>query len=328
MSKVLDFIKKCKLPILWTIGYVFSVWMIMQFLFYFDIFNIQHWTKVSHAHLHGLGGLTFCIIVFAAVPLYIATTTIVARTQKLLITIPVPNFIKNILEKVFSKPAPVKEETKEESTESEPEHPTNEELSSVPAEMRGAFIRARTRVNKIPAPICGACSVNPNVYPGSDTKPAEPTNVPDDNLPLPPDFDFDETESAPTTPSAPVFQDINLYDDFDDIETSAEDDNNVVLKHFDATNRKYNVTDDEIIVTDTSAIAVHNDPEFWIMDDPMWFASGQTRVSPIQLLLETAEKNNITPVLFLGATNIMNFAEKCKEWKSKGIKVVTDLSEL
>ncbi len=334
MSKMVDFIKKCKLPILWTVGYVFVVWFILELLFHFDMFSMHDWIKASNAHLHGLGGFTFCMIVFAAVPLYVATTTIVARTQKLLITLPVPNFIKTILSKLFSKPVaePTPEQKdNEEKNESESTHPTNDELSKIPAEMRGVFIRARTRQT----PICNVCSTTPNIYPTPDNEPTVPQIQPDTELPLPPDFDFDENESVSSKSSAPIFQDIDLYDEFGDSESSEDseafeekDYDNIVAKHFSKTNRKFNIQPDGIIVTDTSAIAVHNDSEFWIMDEPVWFASGQTRPSPISVLLETAAKNNLQAILYLGETNIMDFTQKCKEWESNGIKVITKLEDL
>jgi len=321
MSTITDFIKKCKAPILWTIGYMGILWLIYQYLFNFDIFNIRHWIYVSRIHLRGFGGFAFCMLTFAAIPLYFASTAIVIRNQKPLFTIPTPKF----LSKLFTKPAP--EPEKEPEPESMADTPTNEEIDKFPAEMRAAFMRARARPSRVNTPICSACSVNPNVYP-TDT-----LDNSNEELPIPPDFDIPEsdtpfTTTAPSKSAAPVFQDINLYEDEPDNTPPAPDVNNPVTEYLTKTNRKFTVLPNDIIVTDDAVIAVHNDNDFWIMDEPIWFASGKTRTSPIDALCDTAKQNNVTPILYLGATNIMQFNEKCTEWESRGIRIVKDTADL
>lgn len=322
MSIVIDFIKKCKAPILWTIGYLFVLWLIYLTLFNFDIFNIHHWIHVSHVHLRGLGGLSFCVLTFATIPLYIATIAIVFRNQKALFTIPMPK----IIDKLFSKPEPEPEKVPEQ-TESETIQPTNQEIDKFPAEMRGAFIHARTHPNRIATPICNVCSTNPNIYPNNDA-PTQPNDTEAD-LPLPPDFDITDN-NTPTTSSAPVFQDINLYDDDNNINTTEQNFNtqNVVTEYLTSAHCEFTVQPNGIILTNDKAIVVHIDSDFWIMDDPVWFASGKTRNSPIDALCTAAEQHKVEPVFFIGATNIMQFEEKCKEWENRGIRIVTNLSDL
>lgn len=351
MSKIMDFIKKCKLPFLWTVCYIFVLWATLHILFNFELFSSTNWIRVSHAHLRGLGGFAFSLIILTAIPLYIATLTIVIRTQKPLLALPVPRFVSKIMEKLFPKQTTLSDsETTEEKIESVCTTPTNEELDSIPAEMRAVFIRAKTRPNRINAPICNVCTINPNVYPTAQcddkspipiTQPVTTTQntsdtptmpeMPNENdLPLPPDFDFGSDFDMTSTPLAPVFRDIS----FDDDDTApvpkqtTNDKQNPVTKYLTKTNRKFTTSGNDIIITDNAAIAVHDDPDFWIMDDPVWFASGKTRESPTTELLNLAKEHNISAVLYLGATNIMNFENKRKEWEAAGIHVVTELSDL
>lgn len=340
MSTIIDFLKKSKIPFLWTIGYVFVTWGLLHLLFNFELFSRADWIHISHAHLHGFGGFAFSLIILAAVPLYIATTTIVIRTQKPLLALPVPKFIFKIMEKLFPKQTKIEEEKKqEEKTDKSTETPTNEEQDKFPAEMRGAFFYTRTHPQLSSTPICSACSVNPNVYPNNTQTPSQPCDVHND-LPLPPDFDFDDstdydTPSAPS--SVPVFQDINFYNDDNDNndnqtttpdKQNESDNTNPVIEYLNKNNRKFTTSDNDIIITDSAAIVVHNDSDFWIMDEPTWFAAGKTRESPIQKLLDLAQKNNIQPILYLGETNIMNFDEKQQEWKNNGIRIITKLTDL
>ena len=326
MNLISEFWKKIKTPVIWTIGYTCLLWFILYSLFEFDMFYGRHWVHAYHAHLHGLGGLTFCILVLAAVPLYVASMTFIFRNKKPMFTIPMPKFITTICNKLFPKPK-AEPEPEPEKTESADQTPTNAEIDHFPAEMRGAFIHARTHPNRINVPICSACSTNPNIYP-ENTAPAMPTEL-NNEIPLPPDFG-DDTPVAPQQPSsAPSFQEIKFFDDDDDDnEPNNENIDNSVLEHLTKTNREFNIISGDLILTNDLVIATHNDSDFWIMDEPTWFAAGKTRQSPIDTLLNAAEQHNTKPVLYLGATNIMKFDEKRTEWESKGITVITDLSTL
>ena len=331
---ITDFVKKLKMPIIWTIQYLFVLWVIFHILFNFDIFNGTHWIRVSGAHLHGFGGFTFTLLALSAIPLYIATTAIIIRNQKPLITLPVPKFISAIKNKFVTKPTePIKttETTEPEQTESINEaNVITNELPSSPTEMRGFILRAMSHPNRLSTPICNVCSTTPNVYP---SEPAETPSAPDNDMPLPPDFDFESVADKSSTFGAPIFQDINLYDENESVDNtedteSAEHTDNIVTEHLTKTNREFNVLDNGLILTNDMIIAVHTDSEFWIMDEPTWFAAGQTRESPIPELLERAKKHHVEPVLYLGATNIMKFDKKRAEWEKSGIRVLTDITEL
>jgi len=338
MLKATDFIKKCKIPAIWTICYIFVTWAILRILFNFEMFSQMDWIRISHAHLRGIGGLTFCLIIISTIPLYIATTSIVIKTQKPLLAIPVPHFISKIMKKFFPSEMTTDEKTPDKDSESNtPSTPTTPPIEQFPAEMRGAFIRARTHPDRINAPICTVCTTTPNVYP--DT-PSAPQSFNDD-VPIPSDFDFDDAQPAP---AAPVFQDINFYND--DNNTNTENNDNTqtnttnfiqsdtdydpteIIEHFAKTNRQFDILPNGIILTNDAAIAVHTDSDFWIMDDPIWFASGKTRESPLNDLRNIATERGLRAVFYLGADNIMNAPAKIHEWEQNGIHVVKKLSDL
>ena len=94
----------------------------------------------------------------------------------------------------------------------------------------------------------------------------------------------------------------------------------------------YNVTDftttNDIIITDKHAIIAHTDNDFWVTDPDNWFATGKTRPSPIASVIAMANEHKVTPVLYLGAQNILDLETLIPEWESNGIKVITDLSEI
>ena len=64
------------------------------------------------------------------------------------------------------------------------------------------------------------------------------------------------------------------------------------------------------------------------MDDPIWFASGKTRESPLNDLRNIATERGLRAVFYLGADNIMNAPAKIQEWEQNGIHVVKKLSDL
>lgn len=326
MNLITEFWKKIKTPIFWTIGYVACLWFLLQILFNFDLFNTRHWIHVSHAHLHGLGGLTFCVMILSAIPLYIASMFFIFRNQKPFFTIPMPKFITTICNKLFSKsksepePAPEKNESESDDIDT-PETPDH-----FPTEMRGAFIHARTHPNRITTPICATCSTNPNIYP-NNTAPAMPAEL-NNEMPLPPDFDDAPDMNTDPVSSAPAFQDIKFFDDEDDEIPDNDYIDETVIEHLQKTNREFNIIDDDLILTNDMVIATHNDDDFWIMDEPTWFAAGKTRQSPIDALLNAAKQHKTKPILYLGATNIMNMDAKITEWTGKGITIITDLSNL
>ena len=90
----MNFYKSNKYVILWTVAYFVATWAIMRFMFNFNIFSALRWHQLMHAHLHGFAGMVFGILILAAVPMYIATTIVIARTKTPLFTITIPEFIK------------------------------------------------------------------------------------------------------------------------------------------------------------------------------------------------------------------------------------------
>ena len=140
MSKIKDFLKSRRPVIIWTVCYVIVVWAVLRFLFNFEIFELHNWVRLTRFHLRGFGGLVFGMFILAAVPLYFATTVVVARTK----TAPVP----------FKIPLPrwLKPETasvEKDKAESVPK-PQCEEIvlpEGAPKEMRESFIRARRNAN-------------------------------------------------------------------------------------------------------------------------------------------------------------------------------------
>ena len=90
MKKITDIFKNHKHAIHWTIGYIIVMWAILYFLFNFNMFDGHMWHRLMHARLHGFAGHVFGLLILAALPLYMASTTLIIRTKKPLITVPLP----------------------------------------------------------------------------------------------------------------------------------------------------------------------------------------------------------------------------------------------
>ena len=134
MADAKDFYKKWRHVLVWTACYIFVMWLILRGLFNFNMFSAAHWLKMLHVELHGFPGFVFGIMILAAVPLYIATTVFVCRTQKTPVKIPLP---KCLAEKP-KKPEP--EKPKPVVTEQEV---LVDLPKGVPAEMREVFMRTQ-----------------------------------------------------------------------------------------------------------------------------------------------------------------------------------------
>ena len=159
------------------------------------------------------------------------------------------------------------------------------------------------------------------------------------DFPLPDDFNFDDmtTNTAPQF-SAPVFSDINFDAPHPSAPTQKTLDSGAVtaaqstelsplIQHLESTGRNFDIHDDVIICNDM-AIAAHTDTDFWIADDPDWFATGKQKKSPARAALDAGAAKNLTPVLYLGSKNIMDVDDKIAQWSADGLRVVTDLSEI
>lgn len=345
MQKVLEFLKSKKSVLIWTVCYVFIMWAILHFLFNFNMFSASQWHRLARAELHGFPGFVFGILILAALPLYIATTTLVARTGESLIKIKLPKIKipKFMLPTPIDTPAPTDAPAPTESAADTPDQPTPESCplpDDMPAELRGAFMRARQHLGAIQA---SAFDLSHMTGPAPQPVPVPLADTVDatDALPLPTDFDFDASipdtsPGAEFTAAAPTFTDI----DFDapsapPPETTPDEspenefhpDLSAITNYLNTNNINFEIVDD-IIITDKFAIATHSDPEFWVADTENWFAAGRVRPSPITAAIGTATEYNRTPAIYLGATNIMELDACIANWRESGITVITDLSDL
>ncbi|MBO5705282.1 MAG: hypothetical protein J6R99_04660 [Alphaproteobacteria bacterium] len=291
-------------------------------MFQFDLFSYADWHKLAHAELRGFPGFVFGILVLSAVPVYAATTALIIRTKKPLFTIPVPGFIKTFwshMQPTLINPpateiqdAPKKEETKS----------ANDGLpSELPSELRTAYIRARMNITPEQRSSFNQPTPTQTAEYIPETSPSTP-----DEIPLPTDFDIDispeDTEIFTGTDfsqmTVPTFSDLNF--DSDTPEKKSNTDNSIT-EYLNSKSIKYDI-ENEFIITDKLVIASHTDPDFWICDGDDWFATGKQRKSPIPELLQIASTRKLTPIIYLGATNILEVDDVCRSWKSSGITVV------
>lgn len=346
INKVIKKITEQKHAIIWSISYIILTWAVLYFLFNFNIFSIYQWDILIHAHLTGFAGFAFGIMLLSALPLYIATTTLIVRTKKPLFE--TPKFLQ-----------PKKEEKKEETPKEEApkENPITEGLpQELPNELRHAFILARSRkmFNAVPvikedkpeeeksepAPVPEKTEVAPSTpapeaksipAPAQQATPITQTDAEGD-MPIPDDFDFFASQEDMSESFAPTFSDIKFDDDDEDEESAeravAEQE---AIKSIEDYLTKHSIAfeeNDNIITTNKNTIAVHADSEFWIADPEIWFAAGKHKESPTEKILKISATNKTTPVLYLKSTNILDLETKTAEWESQGIKVIKDLSEL
>lgn len=333
MKKVYDFFKVHKYAFFWTIGYVCVMWAILYFLFNFDMFNMAQWHRLMRAHLHGFAGFVFGLLILAAMPLYVATTAIIIKKKKPLITIPVPKVNLQAIFKKAPEPEPVK------ATEEEKKEPENPEMNlpaELPLEMKPIFLRAKQNLLLMQqvgfVPPDGADAVE---HQGADVV---------DSLPVPSDFDIDfsdedsdEENEEFTTPlfdgEAPVFKSLSFDADNDSENVSGADlagdlvDNSKLLKYLSDAKRDFS-TDEDVVLTDKFAIVTHSDSDFWVADNENWFAAGKVCESPIIVAKRTAEKHGLIPAIYLQEKNILNIDDLIGQWQKDGVIVITNLSEV
>ena len=324
MNKIFEFIKSHKYAIIWTVCYIAITWAILYFMFNFSICSAHQWRHLMRAQLRGCPGFVFGILVLAALPLYIATTTLIVRTKKPLITIPIPKItIPAFLKPAPAKPTPAPETESETPALGPDEADKPAELPpDMPAELRFAFIRARNNIGRIQTSAFNT--------PQQTVTPA-PSDAPEINetaFPLPTDFDIDVP--APDIDMTPTFTEINFDEPESDTDTDTQidtSDNSELIKHLTKNNKPYS-TDDNIVITDTHAIITHSDPDFWVANTDNWFAAGRVCPSPIITVQDIATKHNRIPAIYLATKNIMDIDNLISEWQSAGITVITDLSEI
>lgn len=328
MKKVIEFLKTNFELAKWTIEYFLFVWLVLHFIFQFDVFSARHWLKFFHSSFHGFEGFVFATFMYTSIPIYIATSLNVYKNKKSLITIPVIDKVLNFIQSKLSTQKSAEEPETQPVEEPETESVEDEFPSDMPPELRVPFMRAKQHMS-----LTGAVSV----YNKFDNKPEQPqvtTTPAEEEFPIPTDFDIPsdtDFDFQSQEPSIPQFQDI-VFDDIPDIVKPNDNKNdkkleNETTKYLDSKNIKYNTMDD-FIITDGNVIYEHNDEDFWIMDEDTWFASGKQKDSPIPLLKAVAQDGYLTPVIYLKSKNIMNLDGVIEKFTSMGIKVIKSLEEL
>ena len=357
-NKVQDFYNNNKHAIIWTACYIFAAWAIMRYMFNFNIFSATRWHQLFHSHLYGFAGFVFSILILAMVPLYIATTVIIARTKTPLfnINITIPEFIKTFIKNAFIQtPMPDEEPvaTTVPTNESEQETPTEQIPSTentetptettsptpipdtVPAELRVAYMRARDNVLYTQKSAFDLANTTRAPDPAPIAEPTGADATPMEDFAIPTDFDITDTDSI--MGNVPTFTDIDLDADIDDdadeqtpeitdIKTP-NNENQDVINYLNKKSVPCEIIDD-IVVTDKFAIASHTDSDFWVADNESWFAAGKIRKSPIVSVLNVAKQRNVQPVLYLAYDNIMDIDELRTGWQDAGIHVINNLDEL
>ena len=323
MIKLLKNIFTNKYAILWTVGYVFIMWAVLYFLFNFSIFNADQWHRLFNARLQGFAGFVFGILILAALPMYIATMTLIVRKNMPLITIPKINM------PAFFRPVQKEEIKTEEKDEIiQTEKSTKPELPpELPRELHSVFLRARENVGLFQ-----------NMDSLNSEKQSEMETVPVmDTLPLPSDFDvsFDDTPGFQDSLSAtiPTFTDISFDapsemtfdEDIEDFEEEAVE--SKLIEYLSLNNVPFEIAED-IVVTSKYAIAVHEDEDFWATDETNWFASGKVRPSPIVAVKKCAQQFGVIPAIYLGADNILDIENLIEQWESDGIVVLRKLEDI
>jgi len=321
MKKIFDFIKSNIIIVKWTAWYFFILWFILKYLFKFDMFSYNYWWKFFHATLHGFAGLTFGLLIYTAIPIYIATTIITYRKQEYIMKIPIFAKLDTLISKIFSKKENKKTPTEPEPTpEPEPEQ-IDDFPTDMPPELRIPFMRAKQNRS-----LTGAMSVYNQPMRAPQPQQTNSTESVKNSIPIPTDFDIGDSFDTNDN-SFPNFTDIDFDTPFGTpIATEPELKNNTTkyLTSHDIEFETYH----NFIATEKYLIYEHNDKEFWVMDGDSWFASGKQIDSPVNELKEIAKQNELTPVIYLQSTNIMDLDGTIANLESDGIRVVKKLDEL
>ncbi len=344
MADTNKFFSKYWRAIAWTAFYVFAMWCILHYLFNFDMFSYAHWVRLARVELHGFAGLVFGLLILAAVPLYIATTTLTIRNNAVPVRVPLPKCFEAAPPP--PPPAPPPPLVTEQDVLPEPR-------PGAPAEMREVFMRAQKNYGSRQQSVFNRAPTKsvvnaPNVVADAPGDVPAPDNVPvmvgaadvsadqganafvDTNsaFPVPNDFDVVESDDMANY-GVPVFSDIN-FDDGADEDDGADNEKSpadelcefIMGAGIDAH------VENDLIIAGNFAIAVHDDDDFWVADDTNWFAAGRQRPSPIAQLIEVGRGGAKTPILYLGEYNIMDFEDVSEKWRAAGIEIITDRDAL
>ena len=328
MEKLKKILSSAKNIITWTMCYVICLCVILYFLFDFNVFLRTSWEYLLHARFYGFVGVLFCVIILVAVPIYIATITLIVRQNKPFLEITFPNIKWS---KIFYNPitpAPENKVTDEPTETKDTKESVLAERTDIPREMRANFVRGMRNLELVQVAKTNVQSADT----GLEQSFSEP-----EIMPLPSDFDvsFDDVPGYDDgLISTPVFTDINFSNDADgagDIDVSFDSNDfqfeNKMTQYLYDIGKAYNVVDD-IIVTDKHAIISHTDTDFWVTDNENWFATGKTRPSPIDKIKSFASEHNLSPVIYLGEQNIMDIETLVPQWESDGIIVITEPDDL
>lgn len=325
IKTAIDFIKTHRHAVIWTLCYFACMWVILRVMFGFDMLSAHDWWRMTHAHIHGFAGFVFGILILAMLPMYVATTMVIARTREPLFKIPMPKlpaFLRRTTPAANADDTPVE-------TQAVDDAPAPQSFpANLPNELKPAFRRMREYGGEIKMPPAIRATTS-----GVATAPAADTG-----FPLPDSFDFDTTTTPDATCDTPMFRDI----DFDapasmsepdvspisapEIDDNAPRDTAILESHLDTAGRKYS-RDGDIIIVDDMAVAAHCDTDFWIADADTWFAAGKSKPSPIAALAAVAPRG-LHPVLYLGAQNIMDLDTLRDTWTTAGIRIITSPDEL
>ena len=325
MKRIKDFIIQNQYAVIWTACYAFIIWAILTYLFQFPVFSIAAWDKLLHAHLRGFPGFVFGILILAAIPLYIASTVIIFRNKKPIVDIKIPEFIR----RTYAPPPPPAPPALDTAAPilPDPAEETYTMPAHLPTELHGAFIRARMHGER--PQLSDIMHAEPALQP----VPASAAASADDAMPLPTDFDFDPIPDAtPAFTDVPTFSSITFDEPAPDAPATQPDiqptttPNNPISEYLTQHNRPA-VTEGELIISDNLAIAVHDDPDFWIADDTHWFANGKQRPSPIAALTDAAARG-LTPILYMSEQNILDLESNIKKWSDQGILIIHSLDDL
>lgn len=314
MKKVLDFLKTNFVIAKWTFWYFLVVWLILWYIFRFDMFSRAYWWKFFHAHLRGFIGFVFGALVYSIIPIYIATVSVIYRTKEPIIKIPL---IDKISEYIKSKFAKTKQEAVAETEETSiPEtKPDFEYPADMPREMHALFKRTKERM-ALSGKTGPATIYQPKQ---KDTTIEESENK---SFPIPTDFDIGDSLNDETDDNIPTFKEIN----FDEPAKPAEPDN-TMIKYLHDKNIEFDLYND-FIITNKYLIYVHNDQDFWILDNDNWFAAGKQINSPIPIMLEMIKDTQLKPVIYFESTNVMDFDGTVETLQNQGITVITKPTEL
>ena len=313
MKRFFDFVKLHIAIINWTAGYLFVYYAIFRLLFGFDALSADAWVVLSSAHLRGVTGLAFAVLMSAFLPLYLASVFIIKRTRKLPIDMPKLPKSKKSKAAAFKKsdlPPP------EIAPEKETELP-----KMLPDELRAPYLQmmrgtlAKNATNTAPSNFAKA-SAAPTVY-QPEPKQEKIENIAS-AMTIPDDF---EVESKP---AAPAFKEMSLSD------TEKKDENPYEKALFEA---GYKIRKDgDVIIARKSgtnyAIVVHDDADAWVADEDQWFANGKQKESPIKMLKDSAGRNGAEAILLLAAKNIVDLDKQREKWTAADVRTIKNISEI